>query len=194
MSRTTPMTNQGVLVGVPQSPWKLLRAAGPENSTAALTVALAHEYQALVAGSLASELIDLQAAFGNTFSWLSLAFFSDTYSAAAPADGDTAGIEIYGYAQDMGNYCNMPTLIAYTATAGMIVGTATVPSGLATNGLWFDTVDIVGSAEVNDSGTNRVASVFFQPCGMRFILPVIWGALGAQAGEAPSVGIIGRVW
>lgn len=196
MSRVTPISNQGVLVATPQSPWKILRAAAPEDSAAALTLSLSHEYTAI---ATSAALVDLQALFGNTFQKMELAFYSTTYGEEDAADGDKGSIEIYGLAQDMGNGANMPMMLAYTAAGGMVVGTCTTPEALGT-GLWFDSITL-GSltspfgALVHDHATNRAAGIYFSTCGIRYLYFNVFGVLGVtEATEAPSMGIIGRVW
>lgn len=198
MSRSTAITNKGVLIGTPQAPWRLLRAAAPEDTETGVTLDSSFELSQILGHP---NLVDLQALFGNTYQRLALCFFSSRYGGHNPEYLDYAGLELYGYGENDSSGFNMPTLIAAhgLSVTNLIIGNVTVPKSLATNGLWFGLVGAVTSglfdSEWQSYVTNRISMVVYRMAGIRYLYHSAFTTLGAStAGEAPSIGIIGRVF
>lgn len=184
--------------GLIMHPWRELRAAGPENGAAAfsiLTGATFNEQKANV--------VDLAVLFGDKFTSLVIQMYGTSFGAETCADDDSFGFDLIGYKKPIGGLSdsasgfNPPIQIASAAASAAIVGTARASGdGGATNlGRWMDAVTLANDEWPNgineySNGHNTILSLEFLSNGIRYIYPYVHGALGAQAGEAPAVGMI----
>lgn len=194
MVRTGKLIHDGSILSTAMIPWRELRAAAPEDGAAAIDLT-AGGY-ALSEVTPAMGRIDLQAAFGNSFAVLLLAFYSAPYGGQDPAEDDTFGLDLIGWRGQSGDI-NPPSLIATVGAAAGIVGTMPVLG--VTDAFWADSLsltftDWIGTSTVYDSAADRMAMVVIDAIGIQYIWPYYHGALGAQAGEAPSVVCVGSVY
>jgi len=181
-----------IAIGTPMIGWRTLQAAAPEHSAVAADFSTGWDF---ATQNAAGNLIDLQSLFLNSGSQIHLAFYSAPYGGQNPADGDTASIELVGYADISPDGTPSPPIMI----AKLLGTVGTMPVEGVTNGLWIDTlVDSFGSYEgdfeILDSGDNRAARALADLVGLRYIRAHVYNALGASAGEAPSIAMIGRVY
>ena len=175
--------------------WKIIQSAASENGAAAADFSTGWGFS-----DQEDNLADLQELFKSTGAQYQLAFYSAPFADGAaasedPADGDTATIELIGYANNSPDSSVNPPI--YIASLAGIVGTMPVEG--VTDGLWLDTLTdsflgFEGDVEVFDTGNNRVARVLVDLIGIRYLYAYVSGALGAVAGEAPSVAMAGRTY
>ena len=185
--------------GLQQFPWQQLRVASPEDGAVAydpLSGDTYHEQKA--------NCFDLFDAFGDRFSSLIICMYGTSWLAETCDDDDAFGFDLLGYRRavagsDSGSAegFNPPIQICSAAAGTAICSTARASGdGGATNlGRWTDAVTLAKDDWPNGinqfgNGVETILSLEFLSNGLRYIYPYVHGALGANAGEAPAVGMI----
>jgi len=185
--------------GLQQFPWQVLRAAAPENGAGAydpLSGDTYHEQKA--------NCIDLFEFFGDRFTSLIVLMYGTSFGAETCDDDDAFGFDLLGYKKavagsDSGSAdgFNPPIQIASAAAGTAICSTARASGdgGVTNLGRWTDAVTLSKDDWPNGinkygNGANTILSLEFMSNGIRYIYPYVHDALGANAGEAPAVGMI----
>jgi len=203
-TRSGQIVTKTTMIGTNMSMFRTIRAAGEEDGAAAIADWTAFN---ILDTEPAAGKVDLLPIFGNSYTKLVLAFYGNqgTGFDHAPAEDDTAGIEVIGYMREAGGSSRggPPVLIASTAAGGVILGTQTYDTVVdggdtLTAALWVDTItldlsDWLGGVAVYDSGNNRVAwLVIGDPAGLAYLYIRRFTCLGdTSAGESPSLGCVG---
>jgi len=190
IGENTSVIQQTSGTGTAMVGWKIIQSAASENGAAAADFSTGWGFS-----DQEDNLADLQELFKSTGAQYQLAFYSAPFGGQDPADADTATIELIGYANNSPDSSVNPPI--YIASLAGIVGTMPVEG--VTDGLWLDTLTdsflgFEGDVEVFDTGNNRVARVLVDLIGIRYLYAYVSGALGAVAGEAPSVAMAGRTY
>ena len=186
-------------LGTPHFPWKVLRAATPEDGAAAAVITTGFNFHQKKA-----DCIDLYSLFGDSFSSILVCLYGADYLAETCDDNDTFAFDLIGYRSVLdGLYANSnvginpPLIICSAATAAAKVGAFRVSDdGGSTNiGRFCDDATLTNDEWPNGidkfvNGNDYMLMLRFDSNGIRFILPYVWDALGAQAGECPAVGML----
>ena len=195
--------NQFTGVGTPMIPWTELRSILLEDA-AALANFAANPHGLDFASLEPEQYIDLQEVFASSFATGVFAFYAKDNGAGEGliVDNDYCGFELLGYRESGGD----PILICGTAlTTGLVVGTMETTADSEGNALtagtayWIDTIlldrtDSVGRPLVFESSNNRIAMLQMDLWGMRYLYPRFAGMSNAEAGEIPSIVMIGTVY
>ena len=181
----------------PTLPWRVLRSPTPEDGAAAAVLTTAFTYNQKKASCI--DIIEL---FGNEAQGIMIAMYGATYGVEATAENDAFGFDLIGYREPLDSSFTSinPALLICNATAtNAICGTMEMsPDGGTTKSArWVDTIVLAnttkkwpGTIGVFDNAVNRIALLCADLCGCRYLYPWVHGALGANGGEAPSVGMI----
>ncbi len=196
MSKSGRKAVSGMLLATPMLPMRILIPAAAEEGAAAVDLTTTGysrtEAIALSDARTVPDFIDLESIFGNSFSALALAFWSEPDGATDPAEDDTFGLDLIGY-RGLGKF-NPPMLIASIIATGGVIGTSEVYG--VTDGLWADTLvlsfsDWIGDIEVYDSTNNRIAWLVLDAVGMHDMYLWRHGVAAGVGVEAPKIGMAG---
>ena len=185
--------------GLQQFPWQVLRATAAENGAAAITILTGMTYHEQKANC-----IDLHAFFGDKFTSLIVRMFGTSFGAETCADDDAFGFDLIGYRMgagsgDAGSATGFnPPIQICSAAAGTAVcskARASGDGGTTNLGRWVDAITVSKDDWPNGinkygNGAETIMELEFLSNGLRYIYPYVHGALGANAGEAPAVGMI----
>ena len=183
----------------PMEAWRVLRIAAAENGAAAVNLLTGFTFH-----QQKDNCIDLyNLGFGTGFAGLTIAMYGDSLSGQTCDDNDIFGFDLIGYRSPLDGYSNSengynPALLICSAATGLAkVGTARASGdgGVTETGRWMDSVTLSNTQWPNGvgiyaDGNNKMMLIRFDANGIRYIYPYVHGALGAQAGECPAVGMI----
>lgn len=185
--------------GLQQFPWRVLRTAAPEDGAAAITILTGMTYNEQKANC-----VDLNDFFGDKFTSLIIRMFGTSSGAETCDDDDAFGFDLIGYRRGIGSGdsdsasgFNPPIQICSAAAGTAICSTvrASGDGGSTNLGRWTDAVTLTKDDWPNGinkygNGANTILELEFLSNGLRYIYPYVFGALGANGGEAPAVGMI----
>lgn len=202
-----PTAHDAFYLGTPMHHWKEIRALAKEDHADGGQLAVA-DLLADAYDKNAQNPTDLYQLFGNSFTSILLAFLGGTVGSDNPADLDTFGYTILGYAADAGGdgQGNPPIWLCHSASAvdckiGPLTTALNPTTGLArANGFYADLLVHsnvwIGGSDISDaSSSSRIAFLRIKDLlGIKYLKVHIAGADGGQAGEAPGIQVIGRVY